>query len=566
MSIEVIKTQIEKFLDSPTPEVVAIKGKWGVGKTYCWNKFLKEAKNSERIKLEKYAYVSMFGINSLDAFKYAIFENVIDCNLIGIDANAETFQDNIGSLSKKIGKKLLPYAEAISRIGTRTSLTTTIESVAFLFLNNIIICIDDLERKGTNLNIKDVLGLVSLLKEQKNCKVVFLLNDGEAGLEDYEKHREKVIDIELEFSPDATESVKIALDGTELNDNAAEILKESSIKLNIKNIRLLKKIERLVMQILPSLDGYEQELTHQAVTSLVLFSWCYYCHISDGAPALDFVSTFERSFLGLEIEEDGNEEHKKWSRFIREYGYLNSDEFDVLLAKYIKAGYFIKDEIKETVEKKNKELLATKSTGSFREAWNLYHQSFDDNQEEVVSTLYESFKLNVKFISPGNLNGTVTLFREVGEIDKADEIIDLYIEARKTEIDLFNPEEFSIFSEKKDELLIEKFTNHYNSSLVIENAYQVLERISGKDGWNKKDEKILANTSVDEYYNIFKSSKDRRSRSTFITTCLKFGQFGSANKDMVEISKRATEALKRIANESLVNKSRVKLYGIQIDD
>lgn len=564
MSIEVLKSQIEKFLNNSTPEVMAIKGKWGVGKTYCWNKFLKEAKDSDRIKLEKYAYVSMFGINSLDAFKYAIFENVIDCNLIGVDANAETFQDNVGSLSKKLGKKLLPYAEAISRIGTKTSLTSTIESVAFLFLNNTIICFDDLERAG--INLKDALGLISLLKEQKKCKVVLLLNDGEEGLNDYEKHREKVIDIELEFSPSAAESVQIALDGTELTEYAADLLKESSIKLNINNIRLLKKIERLVMQILPSLDGYEQELTHQAVTSLVLFSWCYYCHISDGTPALDFVSTFERSFFGLEIEEDGNEEHKKWSRFIRDYGYLHSDEFDVLLAKYIKTGYFINNEINEVVEKKNKELLATKSTGSFSEAWNLYHNSFDDNKEEVVSTLYESFKRNVNFISPGNLNGTVTLFREVGENDKADEIIDLYIEARKTEIDLFRPEELSFFGDKKDDLLIEKFTNHYNSSLVTENAYQVLERISGSNGWKRDDEKILANTSADEYYNIFKSLKDRRSRSAFITTCLKFGQYGNANEEMVEISKRATEALKRIAEESLVNKSRVKLYGIQIDD
>ncbi len=417
-----------------------------------------------------------------------------------------------------------------------------------------------------NLDIKDALGLISLLKEQKKCKVILLLNDGEEGLKDYQKHREKVIDIELEFSPSSIESVEIALDGTQLNDYAAEILKESSIKLNIKNIRLLKKIERLVLQTLPYFNGYEQEITHQAITSLVLFSFCYYCQISDEAPNLDFVSTFERSFFGLEIEEDGNEDHKKWSRFIREYGYLHSDEFDVLLAKYIKTGYFIGDELNEVVEKKNKEILASKSTGSFSEAWNLYHNSFDNNQGEVVSTLYESFKQNMSFISPGNLNGTVTLFREVGENEKANEIIDLYIEARKSEIDLFSPEELSFFTDKKDELIIEKFTNHYNSSVIIENAYQVLERISGKNGWNPKDEKILAAASIDEYYKIFKSLNDRRSRSTFINTCLKFGQFSNANEDMVEISKKATEALKRVAEESLINKSRIKLYGIQIDN
>jgi Cdc6-like AAA superfamily ATPase len=40
MSINVIKSQIEKFLATDTPEVIAIKGAWGVGKTYSWKKFV----------------------------------------------------------------------------------------------------------------------------------------------------------------------------------------------------------------------------------------------------------------------------------------------------------------------------------------------------------------------------------------------------------------------------------------------------------------------------------------------------------------------------------------------
>ena len=105
MSIEVIKSQIDKFLSNEIPEVMAIKGSWGIGKTYSWNKFLKEAQNSKQIKLEKYSYVSLFGINSLDAFKYAIFEQAIDCNLIGTEANIETFKDNIVGSSTAFRKK-----------------------------------------------------------------------------------------------------------------------------------------------------------------------------------------------------------------------------------------------------------------------------------------------------------------------------------------------------------------------------------------------------------------------------------------------------------------------------
>jgi len=68
-----------------------------------------------------------------------------------------------------------------------------------------------------------------------------LLNDGEDGLEDYEKYREKVIDFELEFSPTAEECAHIAFADTSLDGYTSQILKESTVKLNIKNIRILKK-------------------------------------------------------------------------------------------------------------------------------------------------------------------------------------------------------------------------------------------------------------------------------------------------------------------------------------
>jgi len=65
MSVEVIKDQIFHFLSSEEPEVMAIKGEWGVGKTFSWKKFLKDANSENKINLERYSYVSLFGINSL---------------------------------------------------------------------------------------------------------------------------------------------------------------------------------------------------------------------------------------------------------------------------------------------------------------------------------------------------------------------------------------------------------------------------------------------------------------------------------------------------------------------
>ena len=83
MSLFKVETKISDFLSTNTPEVMAIKGAWGVGKTFTWNKLSKYAKDNKQIALKKYSYVSLFGINSLETFKSAIFENLINTDLMG---------------------------------------------------------------------------------------------------------------------------------------------------------------------------------------------------------------------------------------------------------------------------------------------------------------------------------------------------------------------------------------------------------------------------------------------------------------------------------------------------
>jgi hypothetical protein len=557
MSIKEIRTQIDKFLISDTPEVIAIKGVWGVGKTYSWNKFLNEAKENNKISLDKYSYVSLFGINSLEAFKNAIFENLVSKEMIGVEASIATFSENAFGLIEKMGRK--PILDIFRGTPILKGFTPTIESLAFLYLNNSLICIDDLERKGESLKIKDVLGLISLLKEQKKCKIVLLLNDGEEGLGDYIKYREKVIDTELMFAPTATECASIAYeDGGYVYETLIELTK----KLNIKNIRVLKKIERLINLAMPYLEGYEQEITYQFIHSLTLFSFCYYGE-SVGAPTLDFVTNLGYTFWGIGDDKDESVEIKRWKTILGEYGYQHTDELDLVLAEAVRTGYFVEDTLKQEATKKNDQIIASKSEGSFSDAWCSYHDSFADNKEEVINTLYESFKLNAKNITPLNLNGTVTLFRELGETEKASELIDFYITLRGEEKQLFNVEENNFFGDIRDEEIIKKFKEKYSNTVSTESVEQVLERIASKDGWNQKDEVILANTTADEYYRLFKS-KTGPQLSSYIHKCLQFGQFANSDEQQMQIANRAKEALLKIANESEINRLRVKKYGVQV--
>ena len=239
MSIEIIENQISRFLASEAPEVMSIKGAWGVGKTYAWTKYLNGAKNLNKIALPRYSYVSLFGINSLEDLKFSIFENMVDRQMIGRKPTVESFKSNTAELLRSLGKKSIPLISSNASIDHYHSM---LNSLAFLSLEKTIICIDDFERKGHSIDAQDILGLISQLKEQKKCKVVLILNDeslSENSSIDYVKLREKVVDTELRFSPTATDCVEIALK----RDKVSRHLGQNIIKLGINNIRIIKKAE-----------------------------------------------------------------------------------------------------------------------------------------------------------------------------------------------------------------------------------------------------------------------------------------------------------------------------------
>lgn len=169
MSIELLEKEIRRFLASADAEVLCISGKWGVGKTFAWNKYLQEADRDGAIGLKRYSYVSLFGRNSLDDVRSAIFENTVPL------AGAPT-KPNLASLVKSAeagGRQLTAYARLTPKVKDYVALS---ERVLFATMGSQLICIDDLERAGKGLAVHDVLGLVSELKEQKACKVIVLLN------------------------------------------------------------------------------------------------------------------------------------------------------------------------------------------------------------------------------------------------------------------------------------------------------------------------------------------------------------------------------------------------------
>jgi hypothetical protein len=81
MSIKRIEERIIEFLKSNNLGVLSIKGAWGAGKTYNWDKISSDKK--DELPFNDYSYVSLFGIETLEDFKFSILANTIDKSMVG---------------------------------------------------------------------------------------------------------------------------------------------------------------------------------------------------------------------------------------------------------------------------------------------------------------------------------------------------------------------------------------------------------------------------------------------------------------------------------------------------
>src|ERR1035437_6413069 len=497
--MEVIASEIRRFLSTTEPEVMCISGHWGVGKTFAWNRYLREAQKAKSIALNRYSYVSLFGVNSLDEFKYSVFEDSVNSSDIGVEPSLETLHTNTMAAAQRFGRKSLWFLQQVPLVKNYVG---GLGPVWFLSVRNAIICIDDIERRGSGLTVRDIMGLASNLKEHRGCKIVLILNDEalEGDKKDFNTYYEKVVDSTLTFAPSAAECVTIALAGESERD---KMLEEVGVAFVIPNKRKKKKTKGAVRRLEPLVKDYDSGVLQQAIHSMTLFGWSLY--EPGNAPPIDYVEKRNAAQYLIRDQEDLPEREAAWNALLDAYQFTNLDEFDLVLLSGIRDGYFDGKAVGERGAELDKKIRAQKRDNSFAEAWSLYHDSLENNENKVAEAIYSSFIRNVDNISPVNLNGTVQLMKELDRAGQAAEMIRLYVEAHGTDRQVFDLDDYPFHDHITDADIIRAFAEHLSSLKDERDPLETL--LSVGSGWNEVDLTLLARLAVDEYYTIFKEAE-----------------------------------------------------------
>jgi hypothetical protein len=552
-SLDVLNAQIKEFLKSKTAEVLCIRGPWGVGKTHAWDKAYEKNLDEKTIALQRYSKISLFGMNTLDDLKLAICQNheMTKHNWWKVWKHAQPL----------VAKTHKPLQDALSLVRVGNS---TLKAVITSLPSATIICMDDLERRGKNLSPKDVMGLISHLKEQKKCKVVLILNDEklEEFKEEFDELKEKVIDVDINFEPSVEDIGTIAFENyTQVHQ---EIIKTACRDLDIKNIRIIEKIKALSEKFMEVFNGneFDPQTMVSPLRTLALASLSEYGASSKREiPTIDFLKQYNELLRHLHNKKK-NEPDDPCHTFLQKYGYRDTDDLDKEIIHAVQRGYFDKDALKTLLTAHNQAVVNNTIKEDFYESWRVFHDSFNHNEQEVVENLYEACKRCMKAISIGNIDGTICTLRPLGYDDKADDLI-----AQCVTEPSFTHEFFDIdalpntdFSRPRDEKFIKAIQKRYQELKPKKSLREALKE-NAENALSSEGMKVLQEASADAYYDVFKNENGPH-LGRWIEAALRCQW--TAPDGITHTRNNVEKALQKIAiaGESKLNEMRMEKFNI----
>lgn len=532
-----------QLIQSPEARAIALVGSWGRGKTHLWRRVVAETENQARAK---HSYVSLFGINSLEDLKLAIFQKEIAA---GPPAKEDGFW--------KRARKRLPWrdlAEGATQIENPWvgNLNHLYRAITFSRVQNRLICFDDFERKGRDLDIESVLGLISFLCEERACSVVLILNDGTiAEATEWNKYREKVFHGEVTYRPTTATCIDIIL-GPDTGDEWHSGVREILMQLDISNMRIMKRVLHAIQPLTLRYPHTSAETKRQLARTITIYSYCHNAS-GEGAPPVDYAlkNPYQRIAASMGTDERSDDE-KKWDATLSKIDFY-PDELDPVVVSYIRDGYPDLEALDSQVDRLELAHSANSVDKRYSEAWASYHNSFDNNVDEVISKFRESFSAAAPTMHAMNANSSISLMRSLGQDDLADSFIEDWIASRRgerrSELSL---SEAQIFGRLTDQAFIDAIVQAETEETTLPDFNAAMEIVSSGQGGLDRAMETISRAEVDAIVDWFKANAGRVSRGFTSTSMQMRGQ-----EHIGQAQSLIRQALRKLAETSPINAARV---------
>jgi len=384
-----IEENLKHYISIENPEyAVLLSGKWGSGKTYFINKYVKENIDNVQIKFLK---ISLFGLSKVTQIDEIIFQKLHP--VLG-----HKYAKMTGSMLKSALKIGLNFD---SDGDGKSDGRLTIDPKEFAFFSDdkkstkeLIFIFDDLER--TSIELSEILGYINYLVEQSEFKVIILANEEEIKSKDnFNKFKEKIIGKTFEVQQDLDATFDTFIN---IGENAKDVLYKH--KTLIKNIFIKAKYNNLrhIRQTILDFEYFYTQLEkkfqeHDGVMkNLVNEFFIFSIEIKGGALNHKNFNTFDY-YLGM-LSEKTKDEETPMERIFTKYSLQN--EYNILLKIKIWKSILLEGHIKQeeiTNILNSSKYFIDEHTESWNRLWNyrdLEDDEFKKYLEDVSTKFYEN--------------------------------------------------------------------------------------------------------------------------------------------------------------------------------
>jgi hypothetical protein len=499
--ISILIEQLDKLINLDNDEgiVISLQGSWGIGKTFFWNHYIERKEQGD-----KFVNISLFGINTLDEIKNKILIEISDISKV------------TNKLKELVGSGVLGV-----------DVGAIISSIDKKEFKNIVLCFDDFERISPNLSLSEILGFISELKEQHNCKIVLINNNDMLKIQDelnhkkyiekdkdnnfieksfttqtnnqeiFDKYSEKIIDITLKYEPHLKDNIKFIKIKNEDKDYINWELLEKLFDLLDENGNKRLNI-RLMKQVILKLELLEDILKDEKINE----------KIKNGITLEIFKriinEKLDLTYLDIELRIP--------------YKIKNDNTFKNIVEKHSLNKDFFKDEIYKFNKSINLQETNTKIHQNIDKIYFRYLYDLEYDNKQFVQDFYDALNIKdtdiVQLIGLSNFEFYITSFLKELDNKEIEKYNSMFIEKSKLYIknNINSLQNLDMFTKKGVDRVLdnyEELQKYYDEIKIsstqdttndIENIKIKLTELLSNKGWNNGIEDLLGTISFEQHH------------------------------------------------------------------
>lgn len=535
-----IVASLDDFMSSNVRKTVTLKGPWGCGKTHFWKEYVCKTK---AIREKKISYISLFDVSSIKEVKSKLIVSSLVKDTNGWRTHIKSI---LAAAREQFGK--IPY------LGSFLTNEATLGAIEDLYLKDFLICIDDIERRSSNLEIRQVLGFISVLRENRNCRVVLIVNEEQLGDSDREvlnQYRDKIIDMELFYSPTVQENAEIAFPNHELKEELLRLFEQA----DINNIRIMQKtiwrLERLYKVIPQQYEEARKEI------GLQLAILCSLHYSEDGRVDINKIQGLQ-SWHHLLPQRDPQDENVLIEKRLELLGWNYPEYADVLGDAVLHESFHVKN-IQETAEKVQKSYQDAVSYAEIEQPFEKFRSNFQGDINEIQNELHRLLDNRMKEMSWNQLGQMLSLLKDLGsgpavaEYQKKWIIAHPEISSDKKGLDYILPAIQDEDLKNKLEEDVQKFKQKIN-------LVDCMKQIAVVGSWGDDESQALKTATKEDFVVALTTSDESELISLVHHFLTMVTSFGRKDEDWASVADRILSALIEIARISKLNRIRVKNF------